>query len=73
MLTECSFINTTFGDAEMHDKIVFEMSSLLNSPRSTDDISSALVDTLGFDALDLISEVLSSRAEVGCGLNDVVS
>lgn len=57
----------------MHDKIVFEVSSLLNSPRSTDDISSALVDTLGFDALDLIAQVLSNRAEIGLGLNDVVS
>ena len=57
----------------MHDKIISEVSSLLNSPRSTDDISSALVDALGFDALDLISEVLSSRADVGQGLTQVVS
>ncbi|TIA91902.1 hypothetical protein E3P81_01822 [Wallemia ichthyophaga] len=68
-----NFIGSTFGDADMHDKIVFEVSSLLNSPRSTDDISSALVDTLGFDALDLIAQVLSNRAEIGLGLNDVMS
>ncbi|TIB72226.1 Sec63-domain-containing protein [Wallemia mellicola] len=67
------FVNSTFADAELHDKIINEVSSLLTSSRSTDDISSALVDTLGFDAFDVISIVLANRAELARVLADVVA
>ena len=67
------FVNSTFADAELHDKIINEVTSLLTSSRSTDDISSALVDTLGFDAFDVISIVLANRAELARVLADVVS
>ena len=67
------FLSNTFTDKEMYDNILKELNQLLLSPRSTDDISSSLVETLGFDALDLITSLLTNRATISTVLNDTIN
>ncbi|TNJ29658.1 Smr domain-containing protein [Giardia muris] len=51
-------------DVELIDETVPHVEDLLRSPRTTDEIQDELCCLLGFDALDLITELLSNREEL---------